>query len=144
MDWQGIIPEILTFIAGGGLVGIVTLGSRKKKADVEVKVDEIKALHDTIDLVYKPIIDEQNNTIKRQNERIQELDVEVKELRRQVTEERNDHQREIATMRSEHQREISLMQKQILEIARIVGVKTTKQIRDDKTGRFIKVEEDEA
>lgn len=140
MNWVEII---ISFVAGGGLTAIVTLGAKKKKADVEVKVDEIKALHDTIDLVYKPIIDEQNNTIKRQNERIQELGIEVKDLRRQVTEERNDHQREIATMRSEHQREIALMQKQILEIARTVGVKASRQIRDDK-GRFTKPEEDEA
>lgn len=143
MDWQEIVPQILSFVAGGGLVGLFTIKQKKKKADVEVKVDEIKALHDTIDLVYKPIIDEQNNTIKRQNDRIQELDHEVKELRKQVTDERNEHQKDIAAMRSEHQKEIALMQKQILEIARTVGVKTNRQIRDDK-GRFVKPEEDEA
>lgn len=126
MDWQGIIPEILTFIAGGGLVGIVTLGSRKKKADVEVKVDEIKALHDTIEMVYQP-------TITHLNNRVAQLEDEVKVLRNQLS-----------TERADHQKEINMMNQQILAITKALGIKATMQIRDDK-GRFSKApEEDEA
>ncbi len=125
MDWQGIIPEILTFIAGGGLVGIVTLGSRKKKADVEVKVDEIKALHDTIEMVYQP-------TITHLNNRVAQLEDEVKVLRNQLS-----------TERADHQKEINMMNQQILAITKALGIKATMQIRDDK-GRFSKApEEDE-
>lgn len=127
MDWQGIIPEILTFIAGGGLVGLVTLGSRKKKADVEVKVDEIKALHDTIEMVYQP-------TITHLNNRVAQLEDEVKVLRNQLS-----------TERADHQKEINMMNQQILAITKALGIKATMQIRDDK-GRFTKAadEEDEA
>lgn len=114
MDWQGIIPEILTFIAGGGLVGLVTLGSRKKKADVEVKVDEIKALHDTIEMVYQP-------TITHLNNRVAQLEDEVKGLRTQLS-----------TERADHQNEINLMNQQILAITKALGIKATTKIRQDK------------
>lgn len=124
MDWQGIIPEILTFIAGGGLVGIVTLGSRKKKADVEVKVDEIKALHDTIEMVYQP-------TITHLNNRVAQLEDEVKVLRNQLS-----------TERADHQKEINMMNQQILAITKALGIKATTQIRDDK-GRFTKAPDED-
>lgn len=127
MDWQGIIPEILTFIAGGGIVGLFTIPAKKKKADVEVKVDEIKALHDTIEMVYQPTINHLNN-------RVEQLEGEVKTLRSQLASERADHQNEI-----------NLMNQQILAITKALGIKATTQIRDDK-GRFTKAadEEDEA
>ena len=131
MDWTEIITQILSFIAGGGIVGIFTIRAKKKKADIEVKVDEIKALHDTIDLVYKPIIDEQNETISRQNVRIQELDSEIKALRKQINDERTDHQREI-----------DLMNKRILAITSALGLKASEQIRDEK-GRYTKAEKPE-
>lgn len=131
MDWTEIITQILSFVAGGGIVGLFTIRAKKKKADVEVKVDEIKALHDTIDLVYKPIIDEQNETINRQNMRIQELDTEIKALRKQINDERTDHQREI-----------DLMNKRILAITSALGLKASAQIRDEK-GRYAKAEAEE-
>lgn len=131
MDWTEIITQVLSFIAGGGIVGIFTIRAKKKKADVEVKVDEIKALHDTIDLVYKPIIDEQNETISRQNVRIQELDTEIKALRKQINDERADHQREI-----------DLMNKRILAITSALGLKASAQIRDER-GRYAKADIEE-
>lgn len=126
MDWQGIIPEILTFIAGGGIVGLFTIPAKKKKADVEVKVDEIKALHDTIEMVYQP-------TITHLNSRVAQLEDEVKVLRNQLS-----------TERADHQKEINMMNQQILAITKALGIKATMQIRDDK-GRTSKApEEDEA
>lgn len=114
MDWQGIIPEILTFIAGGGIVGLFTIPAKKKKADVEVKVDEIKALHDTIEMVYQPTINHLNN-------RVEQLEGEVKTLRNQLASERADHQNEI-----------NLMNQQILAITKALGIKATTKIRQDK------------
>ncbi len=114
MDWQGIIPEILTFIAGGGIVGLFTIPAKKKKADVEVKVDEIKALHDTIEMVYQPTINHLNN-------RVEQLEGEVKTLRSQLASERADHQNEI-----------NLMNQQILAITKALGIKATTKIRQDK------------
>lgn len=123
MDWSVIIPQILSFIAGGGLVGIVTLGARKKKADVEVKVDEIKALHDTIEMVYQP-------TITHLNNRVEQLEGEVKMLRSQLANERADHQNEI-----------NMMNQQILAITKALGIKATSQIHKEKG---TKSEEDES
>lgn len=114
MDWQGIIPEILTFIAGGGIVGLFTIPAKKKKADVEVKVDEIKALHDTIEMVYQPTINHLNN-------RVEQLEGEVKTLRSQLANERADHQNEI-----------NLMNQQILAITKALGIKATTKIRQGK------------
>lgn len=123
MDWQGIIPEILTFIAGGGIVGLFTIPAKKKKADVEVKVDEIKALHDTIEMVYQP-------TINHLNSRVEQLEGEVKTLRSQLASERADHQNEI-----------NLMNQQILAITKALGIKATSQIHKEKG---TKSEEDES
>lgn len=126
MEISEIISYGLTFIGGGGLVGLVTLGASKKKADVSVKVDEISALHDTIERVYQPIINQQNA-------RIGELETEVKQLRQQLIEERRDHQKEI-----------DMMNKRILAITDALGLRATKHVRDNK-GRFTKpAEEDEA
>ena len=115
MDWQGIIPEILTFIAGGGIVGLFTIPAKKKKADVEVKVDEIRALHDTIEMVYQPTINHLNN-------RVEQLEGEVKTLRSQLASERADHQNEI-----------NLMNQQILAITKALGIKATTKIRQEKS-----------
>ena len=121
MDVETIVTGVLSFIAGGGILSVITLKASKKKADVEVKVDEIKALHDTIETVYQPIINQQNA-------RIAELEDEVKQLRNQLREERIDHQKEI-----------DLMNKRILEITKALGMRASTQIRDEK-GRFSKNE----
>lgn len=125
MDLGTIITGISGFILGGGLLSIITLRTNKRKADVEVKVDEINALHDTIEKVYEPII-------RQQRDRIQELETEVKSLRDQLAEERRDRQREI-----------DMMNKRILAITSALGLKANNQIRDDK-GRYAKKEEPSA
>lgn len=88
-----ILGHIITFAAGGGLLSIFTLRYAKKKAAVEVKTDEIKALHDAITLVYQPLIDQQKS-------RIAELDNEVTSLRKQLAEERQRRQSEINELNS--------------------------------------------
>lgn len=132
MDWQEVIQQIIPFVAGGGLVGLVTLGAKKKKADVEVKVSEIDALQHTVEMVYKPLVEQQNKTIEQQNAKILRLESRVEELTSQLTDERNAHQKEL-----------NAMQKQILEIHKALGIKAAAQIRDEK-GRYTKSEEDEA
>lgn len=112
MDWQEIIPQIISFVAGGGLVGIATISAQKKKANVEVKVDEIAALHDIIEKVYEP-------TIKFQKDRIGELEAQVKSLREQLSAERLDRQKEM-----------ELMNSRILAITSALGMKAETQIRD--------------
>ena len=100
---------------------LITWKAKKKKADVEVKSDEIKALHDAIELVYQPLI-------HQQKDRIQELEVEVKSLREQLNKEREDRQKEI-----------SMMTNHIANIASALGMRALTQLRDEK-GRFIKAE----
>lgn len=125
MEIGEIISYSLTFIGGGGIAALVTLKSSKKKAEVEVKQDEIQAIHDTVKKVYEPIIDQQN-------ERIKELEDEVKSLRKQL-----------ATERTEHQNDIDLMNKRILAITNALGIRAEGQLRDDK-GRFTKADGAEA
>ena len=124
IDWGNILGYALSFAGGGGLVTLFTLRSSREKANVEVKVEEIKALHDTIELVYQP-------TIAHLNSRVAQLEDEVKTLRTQLSSERIDHQKEIA-----------MMNQQILAISRALGIKASTQIRDEK-GRYAKkIEED--
>lgn len=125
MDAGEIIGYVFTFVGGGGLTALVNWRINKKKAGVEVKVDEISALHDIIEKVYEP-------TIEFQKTRIQELESEVKALKEQL-----------ATERVDRQREMELMNKRILEITSALGLKATRQIRDKK-GRYSKLPEDEA
>ena len=124
MNW---VEVIISFVAGGGLTALVTLSAKKKKANVEVKVDEIGALHDIIEKVYEP-------TIKFQKERISDLENQVRSLQEQLSNERADRQREM-----------ELMNKRILSITSALGLKAEAQIRDER-GRFAKAqnEEDEA
>lgn len=125
MELETIITGIGTFVAGGGLMAILNAKTNKKKGEVEVKVDEIAALHDIIEKVYEP-------TIKFQKERITELENEVKSLKDQL-----------ATERSDRQREMELMNKRILAITNALGLKAANQIRDER-GRFAKSESDES
>ena len=109
-----ILGYAVTFIAGGGLMTLVTAKSLKKKAAVEVKTDEIKALRDAVEMVYQPLI----NT---QKDRIQELENEVKSLREQLQKEREARQNEM-----------NLMNKQILQITSALGIQVVSRINNHK------------
>ena len=100
---------------------LITWKAKKKKADVEVKSDEIKALHDAIEMVYQPLI-------HQQKDRIQELEVEVKSLRDQLNKEREARQKEI-----------DIMTGYITKVAGALGLRALTQLRDEK-GKFIKAE----
>lgn len=120
-----ILTPILTFIVGGGLTALFTLKFQRKKAAVEVKTDEIKALRDAVDMVYKPLID-------TQKDRIQELEAEVKSLREQLKQERKDRQDEI-----------SIMNKQILAITSALGMKVVDEVNRNvrkRLGKTVEVE----
>lgn len=121
MELGELIGYGVSFIGGGGLMTAINWRTSKKKASIDVKVDEIKAIHDTVDLVYKPIIEQQNMRIK-------ELDEEIKALREQLILERH-----------EHQKEIDMMNKRILAITSALGLKAQHQLRDSN-GRFMKME----
>lgn len=122
MEIGEILGYIISFVGGGGIMSIINWKSSKKKADIEVKVDEIKALHDTIEQVYEPLI-------KQQRDRINELQDEVQSLRKQLSEERADRQKEL-----------DLMNRRILAITSALGMQSEKHIRDVKSGRFVKAD----
>ena len=107
-------------------------------------MDEISALHDTISKVYEPIVQHQNETINRLNLRIGELESEISGLRKQLNDERAEHQAEINQMRLEHQKEMDMMNRRIMQIASSLGIRANTQIRNNK-GQFAKSDpEDEA
>lgn len=117
MDWTTIITSIITFVAGGGIFTLVTIGLQKKKLKVEVKSDEIENMKKAMESFYDPLI-------QRQNTRISELETEVKTLREEK------HQLEIS-----YQRQIADLQKQITDITRALGIKANKQLRNCR-GQF--------
>jgi len=129
MDLESIFGYVLSAITGGGVMKLITWRSTKKKAAVEVKMDEIQLIHNTIEQVYQPIINQQNKTIEQQNNRIHELETEVRELRT-----------ELVSERKEHQKDIDLMNRRILAITNALGLKANDRLRDEN-GRYKKSEE---
>ena len=117
MDWTTIITSIITFVAGGGIFTLVTIGVQKKKLKVEVKSDEIENMKKAMESYYDPVI-------QRQNTRISELETEVKTLREEK------HQLEIS-----YQRQIADLQKQITDITRARVIKPNEQLRNGR-GQF--------
>ena len=122
MDFGEIMTYVGTAIGAGGLTQVVNWRINRKKANEEVKSDEIENIRKSID-VYQTIISDQNK-------RITELTQEVNTLREQLRIERN-----------EHQKQIDSLQKQIIEITRVLGMQNRQRIRDEKTGRFQKKED---
>ena len=109
-----ILGYVVTFVAGGGLMTLLTARFKRKQAAVDVKKDEIKALRDAVEMVYQPLI----NT---QKDRIQELENEVKSLREQLQKEREARQNEM-----------NLMNKQILQITSALGIQVVSRINNHK------------
>lgn len=119
-----IIIAILSFVGGGGVTALVTIGSIRRKAKAEAKSDEIKALHDTIESVYEPLVGQ----LKK---RVAEQDEEIANLRKQLSEERADRQKEM-----------KLMNERIVAITSALGISSRDYIRNGK-GQFVKKEDGE-
>lgn len=122
MELGEIIGYGLTALGGGGIASIFNWRINKRKANAEVKTDELENLRKTMQDFYDPLV-------KKQNERISELESEVKTLRQ----ERRD-------MELAYQKQIQVLQKQIVEITKALGIKTSARARDEKTGRYVKDE----
>ena len=121
MDWTTIITGMLSFVAGGGLLTIVTLRVQRNKLKAEVKASDIDNMRKAMEDFDKPLLHNQDERIASQNVRIKELEDEVKVLRDEK------HQMELA-----YQRQIADLQKQITEITRALGIKAAKQLRNAK------------
>ena len=121
MDWTTIITGIISFVAGGGLLTIVTLRVQRNKLKAEVKASDIDNMRKAMEDFYKPLLHNQDERIASQNVRIKELEDEVKVLRDEK------HAMELS-----YQKQIADLQKQITEITRALGIKAAKQLRNAK------------
>jgi len=131
MEFGDIWSYIVAAIGAGGITQLVNWRINKKKASVEVQSSELQLIAETVRTVYEPIIEQQNRTIEKNNERINALEAEVEKLRE-----------EKHLIQDQYQEQIQKLEKRILEITRAVGLNTTKQVRD-ANGRFTaKMEED--
>ena len=117
MEIGEFLPYIITALGGGSAGWLVNWKWGRRKEAANVKSDEIETMKKAMEDFYDPLV-------KKQNERIAELEDEVKTLREQLTYERTEHQAQIASL-----------QKQITEITRALGIKAARQVRNNK-GQF--------
>jgi len=123
MDIDSIISLALGLLGGGAGGGILGWRMQRKKQAAEVKADEIENMRKAMEDFYGPLV-------KKQNERIAELESEVKQLRSDRRE-----------MEVAYQKQISELQKQIVEITRVLGIKANKQARNER-GQFTRLDQD--
>lgn len=129
MELGEIITYIGTAIGSGGLVQLANWKWGRRKEAASVKSDEIETMKKAMEDFYDPLV-------KKQNERIAELEDEVKTLRREKAEER-----------AEHQKQIDSLQKQITELYKALGIRTVRQVRNGKgqfTSEFVEEQHDES
>ena len=118
MDWTTTITALLTFVAGGGIFTLVTIGVQRKKLKAGVKSDEIDNMRKSMEDFYRPLLAHQDERIASQNVRINELEAKVRQLEQEKQEQAMSYQKQIAEL-----------QKQITDITRALGIKANKQLR---------------
>jgi len=124
MDMGEIMTYVATALGAGGLTQIINWRISKRKGIAEVKSDEIDNMRKAMEDFYKPLLHHQDERIAAQNVRIAELENEVKTLR--------DEKRQ---MELSYQKQIADLQQQITTITKALGIKASKQIRDEKKGK---------
>lgn len=117
MEIGEIITYIGTALGGGGLGWLVNWKWGRREKAASVKSDEIETMKKAMEDFYDPLV-------KKQNERIAELEGEVKALREKLSIERDEHQAQIIAL-----------QKQVAELYKALGLKVVKQVRNSK-GQF--------
>ena len=86
MDFGEIMTYAATALGGGGIAGLLNWRWNKRKAAAETKQDEIEVIRKTIEEVYKPTIEYQNQQIRELRETVTLQQGEITELRRKVDE----------------------------------------------------------
>ena len=124
MDWGELIGYMATALGAGGLTQIINWRIGKRKATAEVQSDEIDNMRKAMEDFYKPLLHHQDERIAAQNARIVELEAEVKTIR--------DEKRQ---MEISYQKQISDLQMQITTITKALGIKASKQIKDERKGK---------
>ena len=120
MEIAEILGYVATAVGGGGLTGITMWRINRRKAKAEVKADEIDNMRKAMEFY--------DALVKKQNERIAELEEEIKTIRAEKRQ-----------MQIDYQKQIDALQKQITNITRSLGIRAGEQLRDSK-GRYTKKE----
>ena len=115
---------VLTALSSGGLTQLINWRINRRKGLSEVKANEIDNMRKAMEDFYKPLLQHQDERIAAQNARIVELEAEVKTIRDEK------RQMEIA-----YQKQIADLQQQITTITKALGIKASKQIKDEKKTR---------
>ena len=121
MDWGEVMGYVATALGAGGLTQIINWRISKRKGIAEVKSDEIDNMRKAMEDFYKPLLNHQDERIAAQNARIAELENEVKTIREEKRQ-----------MELSYQKQITDLQTQITEITKALGIKVSKQIRNEK------------
>lgn len=132
MELDTILTIVGSAVGGGGLTQLVNWRINKRKAKAEVKQSEIEVIAQTVQTVYEPII-------KQQNDRIAELDSEVKQLREEKRQLQKDYEKQIKDLKEDYNKQLASLEKRMLELSRAVGLRTTQQVRA-KNGQFTKID----
>lgn len=104
MDFGEIMTYLGTALGGGGVATILNWRWSKRKAAAETKQDEIEVIRKTIEEVYKPTIDYQNDQIKELRETVTTQQKEITELRDMVkdcADSRDECHKMLATLKDE-------------------------------------------
>ena len=72
MSWVSIIELVIAFIGGGGLISLFTIGERKRSLKLENEEKE--------DSRYAKLVDELQDQVEKQNERLDKKDARITEL----------------------------------------------------------------
>ena len=124
MEIGEIISYVCTAIGSGGLGWVINWKWGRRKEAASVKADEIDNMRKAMADFYDPLVNKQNERIAQQDQRIAELEAEIKTSRE-----------ERAKMERTYQDQIASLQKQITEITRALGIKAARQVRNNK-GQF--------
>ena len=104
MDFSEIMTYLGTALGGGGVATVLNWRWSKRKAAAETKQDEIEVIRKTIEDVYKPTIDYQNQQIKELRDTVTLQQGEITELRRKVedcADSRDECHKMLATLKDE-------------------------------------------
>ncbi len=71
MDWVTLVTALIASLSGGGLISLLTIRETRKKLNVENKEKEGE--------VYVKLIDELQDQIEKQNERLDKKDAIIQE-----------------------------------------------------------------
>ena len=126
MEIGEIVGYVITALSAGGITQIINWRINKRKAKAEAKQSEIEVIAQTVQTVYEPII-------KHQNERITELEREVKELRDEKRSLQTEYESKIDSLKEEYSTQIQSLKDILLNFN-----SSGKKYNRGANGQFVK------